>query len=473
MKTENASQMDSLCVGAAETDITPPEKVQLTGSVGQQRFAEKVLDPIMAKAIIFADGKKKICFISLDLTLIKTADEIRARLAPLGFDADAVMVHVTQTHTAPSIGHIMLDESIDIPSEYEWIKGSESWYDAFVVDKVEECVRAAESRLEPVEILQGRGIEGRIAFNRRAVSLQGGVYMPGPARAWHDKSGPANLSHLEGPVDPEVGVVAFRNLRGRITAMLLHFTCHPVCVFPKKYISADWPGAWCREVKKAVSSDCVPLVVNGCCGNINPWNPFDPEYLDDHENMGRILAEDTQNILKSNRFEKGSGCSVSWQSRILNIPYRKIEADSLLKAEAYLGANPEIQWTDETKTAVKPEWFNAANLSGLANEIERENTFKYQVQIFRIRDFVIVGLPGEPFVEGQLLIKLNSSAKRTLVAHCVNQYVGYIPIENAFNYPAGKRGHEANTCSWSKLDPGALSQITDCSIAMLEKIFEG
>ena len=44
---------------------------------------------------------------------------------------------------------------------------------------------------------------------------------------------------------------------------------------------------------------------------------------------------------------------------------------------------------------------------------------------------------GEPFVEGQLAIKLFSPAARTLVAHQCNGYVGYVPTREAaerFNY---------------------------------------
>ncbi|MDD5727836.1 MAG: hypothetical protein PHV59_04645 [Victivallales bacterium] len=465
-------QTNILYAGSSEIDITPLKEVQLTGSVGQRRFSEKTLDPLMAKVLVVSDTLKKICIISLDLTLIKSADAIKERLKTLGFAEDAVMVHVTQTHTAPSIGHIMLDESIEIPSEYEWIKGSESWYDTFVADQVEKCVGEAENKICPVKIFQGRGIEGRIAFNRRAVTVNGEIYMPGPARTWTDPLGPAALSHLEGPIDPEVGLLAFRSFSGASIALLLHFTCHPVCVFPKKYISADWPGAWCREIKKSVSAGCIPLVINGCCGNINPWNPFDPEYQDDYEQMGRILAGTADNILNSGRLEECRDTTLDWRSGILKLPYRKIDPAALMNAEEYLRKNPEIQWLDENRTEVKPEWFKAVNLIGLAAEIKRQKSFNYQVQVFRIGNCALVGLPGEPFVEGQLLIKGKSPAKRTLVAHCVNQYAGYIPIKNAFQYPAGRRGHEVNTCSWSKLDAGALEQITEQAISMLEEMFE-
>ena len=82
------------------------------------------------------------------------------------------------------------------------------------------------------------------------------------------------MSHLEGPIDPEVAVLVIRGTDERIRSVLLHHTCHPVCLMGQMVISADWPGAWSRAIEgSVVGSQCLPVVVNGCCGNINPWCP--------------------------------------------------------------------------------------------------------------------------------------------------------------------------------------------------------
>lgn len=102
----------------------------------------------------------------------------------------------------------------------------------------------------------------------------------------------------------------------------------------------------------------------------------------------------------------------------------------------------------------------------------REKPIDYEIQVLRVGNAVLVGLPGEPFVEGQLAIKQASPAVRTIVAHCVNQYVGYIPTRRAFEYPEGRRGHEVNTSTWAKLEPDALDRIVTKTNTILRRMFQ-
>jgi len=74
---------------------------------------------------------------------------------------------------------------------------------------------------------------------------------------------------------------------------------------------------------------------------------------------------------------------------------------------------------------------------------------------------------GEPFVEAQLRIKLESPAPYTFVAHFCNGYVGYVPTLDAFS----RGGYETRTANWSKLQPEALETIVNSAIELLEKLF--
>ena len=87
---------------------------------------------------------------------------------------------------------------------------------------------------------------------------------------------------------------------------------------------------------------------------------------------------------------------------------------------------------ERQQTQVDMTWYRAAMLVSVDLQRQREKHIDYEIQVLRIGNAVIVGLPGEPFVEGQLAIKQASPATRTIVAHCANQYVGYIPTQRAF-----------------------------------------
>ena len=54
--------------------------------------------------------------------------------------------------------------------------------------RIVEAIRKADADLEPVSVSAGRAIEGRVAFNRRAVTVDGtGVFMP--RRQWPNAAG--------------------------------------------------------------------------------------------------------------------------------------------------------------------------------------------------------------------------------------------------------------------------------------------
>ena len=158
--------------------------------------------------------------------------------------------------------------------------------------KIVEAIEKANAELNPVQVGVGRMLEGRFVFNRRAVKRDGKVMMPGPA--WIGPLGNTDILYIEGPIDPELGVLCLRGADLRFVSILVSYTCHPVHVYPKPIVSADWPGAACAELEQWSGNGCVPMVLNGCCGNINPWITFDPNYVNDHRPMGKALASGAQ-----------------------------------------------------------------------------------------------------------------------------------------------------------------------------------
>jgi hypothetical protein len=84
----------------------------------------------------------------------------------------------------------------------------------------------------------------------------------------------------------------------------------------------------------------------------------------------------------------------------------------------------------------------------------------------RLGDVQLLALTGEPFVEAQLKIKLQSPSPFTWIAHMSNGYVGYIPTPEAIR----RGGYETDTCHWSKLAPHALDLITTTSIEVVREL---
>ena len=136
-----------------------------------------------------------------------------------------------------------MDESIPLPPEAEFVRGTDASYIDMVVERIIENARKLPAMLRNVKMFSGRAIEGRYSFNRRGVFMDNECFMPlngdWPAEFHPD----TYLRFIEGPIDPEVGTIGFVDDDGKTVAILLHHTCHPVCTFPQKIISSDWPGA--------------------------------------------------------------------------------------------------------------------------------------------------------------------------------------------------------------------------------------
>ena len=470
MSASREQKPGRLCAGAAKVDITPPAGTHLAGATGVYRPAEVVADPLFARATVFAVGGRKLCILALDITII-TGDytrRIRDAAERLGFERDAVMVHATQTHAAPPIGDFMLDPDFpEVPPEFEFVRGSERAYSNWAVERAIEAVRQAADSLRTVRVGCASAVREGLAFNRRGVRRDGTVCMPWFYSSKDKPLGPVDIRYLEGPTDPEVGVLCARDESMRPVALLLHYTCHPVNVFAltRNVVSADWPGAWCSSMAEACGEDAAPLVLNGCCGNINPWPAFTPDFTPDHRRMGSALAETAWKVLERMTFEEDA--VLDWRRVEVPISIRQPDPKEVAAAETFLGEHPAPFWSDRDARRIDRDWFRASTILSVELMRRRSPTLAFEVQALRIGDTAIVGLPGEPFVEGQLAIKIGSPAAQTFVAHCCTRYVGYVPTREALT----RGGHEVSTSYWAKLAPEALDMAVRESIRVLNDLF--
>lgn len=455
--------------GAAAIDITPKPGTHLGGSVGGYRASQAVLDPLYARAAVFSSGDRSVCFLALDTIIItrEYTDRIRSAAASrFGLDPDAIMVHATHTHSAPSLGHFMVDDEYpEIPADKQFVRGGDLSYAAPAAELAVEAIGQALANLEEVSLAFGTGVADGIAYNRRAIMRDGKVTMPWMFSSRDYPAGRTDILHIEGPVDPEAGMLCARNNNGRIITMLLAFACHPVNQFarPSAAVSADWPGAWAHEMRGLAGKHCHPVVLNGCGGNINPIPPFQPDFVPDHRKMGRVLADVSSRILETLQFSPDD--RIDFITREIQLRVREVDSTELAQAEDYLSRHPEPPWMEDEPKLIDPQWSRAAWLRSIEMLRQRTPEISYEIQVFRVGHAAFVSLPGEPFIEGQLAIKQDSPFSFTQVVHCTTQYIAYFPTRDA--YPRG--GHESFFC---KVVPGSLEQIVAASVDMLHELHD-
>jgi neutral ceramidase len=452
----------ALRVGVAETSINPGPGTQIDGNIGVRRPASFILSDLYARAIAFSQGERRFLLLTLDLLAVtkEWTDAIRDfAAAELGFDRDAVAVHALQNHSSPALGHMMLGDRLEAARKYPWIRGSDPAYGPLVFDRLKPIIRAAATEQQPVRLLFGSSVEARCAFNRRTVMRDG------TARMCQDEL-PAEALCREGPMDPEVGFALFANESLQAVAALLHHTCHPVHWEPHTAVHGDWPGAWAQALRERMFPGVIPLVLNGCCGNIHHADAYNPDREDTPRSMAALLTAAVERALANPCFGDEAPL-LAFKTVRFDIPYRQFPAKIFEDARDLIGKHPEPLWIDGTRSRFEWDWAFAASLVELEERLAREQAFEYEIQALRLGDLSILVLPGEPFVEAQLEIKRRSPARRTFIAHMSNFYVGYIPTPAAIL----RGGFETRPSGASKLAPEALQMITDRAVALLGELY--
>jgi hypothetical protein len=450
-------------VGIAEIDISP--KAGINVGPNSNLSARYILDPLKAKALVLEDGENKLCLITADLIVISKVFSAKIRRTAskkFGFSEEAIMTHALQIHSAPSLGNFVLSDDFSLPQEYSWLRGGEEKYNSYAFCKIIEVIEKANSNLEEIKVGVGSGVEGRVAFNRRMVMRDGLVAMP-----WFGVSIDGRSRFLEGPIDPELGVICFRTDSLHFKSILLNYTCHPVNLHPEfrfqKVVSADWPGALSREIRSIFGNSCIPIVTNGTCGNVNPWDPYDENFTVDHDRMGSMLAKTTQKVVES--LDYVDNPILDYKSKNIKIKFMKYSAEEIEKAGRFLNKYPVPDMSKADKWGTPLDWVSAATLIDRYKKSQIIPEDNYEIQVFKLGEAAFVGLPGEPFVEVGLEIKLRSPTYPTYVIHNT-RFGGYIPTRNAFKHG----GYEVSK-RVRFMVPEASEIIVDAAVDLLNEIF--
>lgn len=450
-----------LQAGAAMVDITPAPGMQIAGDIGRHRPVEEIRERLYAHALVLEQDGRRCAIVSLDVATTDKAHTALLRETAsrrFGINSDALFIHATQTHAAPALGNFMLSERIPLPNELWFTRGGDNRYHPVVAEAVLAALEDAMQALQPVTARVGRGTDGRVAFNRRFIMRDG------TART-HPPLASPDIAYCEGPIDPEVSILTLENAKGEAIAALLHHTCHPVHGYPERWVSSGWPGAWATGVRKLLGTQCVPLVLNGMCGNIHHCNHLDPYFTDCYHEMGRKLTQTAGRILES--MTELPAPSLAWTSRTIELPYREQTRAQIATDDAYLAAHPEPVWMDRAAEAIEWEWIYANARKDLRLRREERPYYLFEMQAIRLGEVAILGVEGEPFVEAQLDIKLASPARYTLTAHMTNGCAGYLPTRHAL----ARGGYETRPGTWSMLGVDALDLMTVAAKEMLEGVF--
>jgi hypothetical protein len=416
--------------GFAEIDITPPVGTHKIGWL-KDIVSESVQDPLFARAAILEQGKERIAFVQFDLLSIRwtQVNDLRKRIqAATGFPGGRIMVVATHNHAGPAVATIG-----DVPRDEAYIET--------LMQKTVAVFEAALKARRGAVMGFATVFDFEIGHNRRILMRDGTVKTHGTFTS------PDALC-VEGPMDPEVAVLAVRDLKGRCLGMLVNYACHPTHLGGGTVLSAGYPGAFSRALK--AQGVPVAMFINGAAGNIHHNNPTAGRGMEADECGAKLAADALAAVAKmtfTGKWELG-GAAVT-----VRLPYRKLTKDEL--AGTVKGS----------QRFVDPMIYERA-MPKLVARIKERKTQPAEVQVLRMGEVLIAGIPAEYFVEHGLRIKEQAFPAHALVAGFTNGMVGYVPTAAAFK----RSGYETTLGPPSRLAPEAGDLMADAAIRLIKRL---
>jgi neutral ceramidase len=392
-----------LMAGAAETTVTPP--AEGTFLIGPMKPSTGVHDDLWARALVLAEGDKRVAILTLDYLGLDCAynDVLLAGVSKAtGIPAEHIMINCAHNHSAP----------LTIPWG-PWEKNKDKPFHRTLPGKLAEIAKRACDSLQPARVRYERE-PVQVGFNRRLMTPKGVVMAPNP----------------HGQVLPWVDVLQIEGLDSKRIAVLFSHAAHPVIVHEAStLITADYPGFAVAALRKSQGGAGVFMFAQGCGGNINGF-PLQGG-IDAAAAAGRDLGNAVDRALRAD-------------SPLIDVgPLRVVSCNLSLP----LAAPPSVAECEKLLAAEKGDW-QKEELTELLN-IARSG--RPQTKEFRIRAFAlgnqlcILGFSHEMFAEYAQFVEQASPFKHNLVFAYTNGDECYVGTEK--DYLLGDRGgYEA--ASW-------------------------
>lgn len=418
-----------LKAGFARVDITPPLGTTLAGYF-EMRYADNILDPLLATAVAFDDGEKRAVIISIDnLGVVESMmNKYRAEIARVcKTKTEGVFLACTHTHTAPRMG-VWNSDTVFEPE-----------YADFLGKQLCTAARLAFLDLASATLSYTRGEVKGVSFIRR-YRMRDGSARTNPGWQNPDIVAPignadetAQLLVVERENKPEIGIV--------------NFQVHPD-VIGGCGISADYPK-FVRDTYEKLIDNSLCMFINGTQGDSNHFDLTLGEDkcrsgYDRARYMGRKIAMSV--IANYELREKLEGDEISFAQKSVVVKYNRGTPEEIPEAKRIIDEYNRTYDAESISGIIgNPRWAVAKAGRIMAIKALGEER-ELPVSAICIGDAAFVGFPGEPFTEAGFIVKEKSRFALTIPACCANGFEGYYPTETAYD----EEGYESSAARYEK-----------------------
>ncbi len=433
--------------GAFSVDIGPTNFPVRVNAMFTERSADKVVDPLFAKALAVDDGSVRIVFCVVDTCMIPRGLIDRAKSEASKTTAvpeDRMLVSATHTHSAPSAMGC-LGSRMD-PA-----------YAAYLPGRIAAAIAGAVERLAPARVGWAQMDDWEHTFNRRWIRR--------PDRMLEDPFGNRNVrAHMHpghespdavgpsGPVDPQLSVLALQRLDGKPLALLANYSMH---YYESALLSSDYFGRFARHVGAMLGADdsFVGIMTQGTSGDLMWMDYGSPRRAIGYDAYARELAEHVAGMVRG----------IKWRDKA---PVRM--AERKLELEFRTPSDTRLAWARQMAAAMgdrvprtQPEIYALE-----AIYLHETPHTELKLQALAIGELGIAALPNEVFALTGLKIKRHSPFPATFNIELANGAEGYIPppeqhkLGGYTTWPARTAGLETN----------AEPRIVDTVLGLLEAV---
>ncbi len=449
--------------GLAERDITPDLGMEQPGGYGKA-FHTKLHDPCKVRAVVFDDGTTRVALVGLDALLLHRPTVLAARKRieqRCGIPGANVLISASHSHSSGPTGMVLpgqFDDAEPFVKELAYEKSScaNPEYLQRVEDQIVDAVCAANEARVNAKAGVGKGIEDKVAFNRR-FRMRNGLTMT------HPRQGNPDMLDVAGPTDPEVGVIGVWDESGKFLGCVVNYACHATA--GPGGISANYIYYLEQVVRGAMGSDAVVVFLPGACGDITQVNNLDPEVPRKPEPSsrfvgGRIGAEAVKVLLT---MEAGKLLPLTSKSTLLEMGHRVPKPERVERCRKIAAS--------DSASADRTEWTFAKEIVLLDYLLKTKKTTEVEVQAVQVGPAVFVSNPAEYFCQYGLDVKAGSPFAFTFPVELADGCVGYVPTEEALGPRGG--GYETRLTFYSHLEPAAGRKIADAGIALTKTLTPG
>jgi len=420
----------TLLVGAAEIDITPPYGAKMAGAL-VPRPSAGAADPLFVKAIVLEGNGVRMVYAVFDLVALSRAFGERltaATGAATGIPAANIVWSCTHTHSGP-VSINLFPSDVPDPVDYAWQES--------LIDKFAACVAEADRKKAPMRASRVRGYQHGLSHNRRLRYKDGREI-----NSWLLNQGEDDLqcTGAAGPIDPEIGMLAFDDEAGTLQAVLFNFALHNNARWDGK-LSAEYTAVVAARLREAFGPQVITLFMPGACGDQNPVVSY------------RQVGDGITDAMLPQLWKRTplEDVTLGIASRRITLPLR----DPFMDQEERLRKS---QWQADVQDFFRK---TQADLQH-AGRMQAETL----LHAWHIGEVSFATFPGEAFVELGLQLKRESPFPWTYPVELCNDCLGYLVTPQAWK--AG--GYESLVSTAAIAAPEASGLIVDEDLKLLNEL---